>query len=161
MSIANIWVLLLSQFWIYIIFFIPLFSFNFRSCASTSKVIDLAVFALMFTITILWSFYFFFPLSITCCFFLLLIIWYFAGHYIIILLFILSLDICHFYWYFIFYDFSNILYSIIYSIFSCWIFSVILFCIFSGVCYIILTFKFLVLHCVYVRDLYLLWLFNF
>ena len=131
--------LLLSQLWIYIVFFPTLFRFNFCSCTSTSKFIGLVLSALLFTVTILWLFHFI-SLSITCCFLLLLVIWCFISHYIIILLFSLGLDICQFHWYFIFYDFSKILRPIIYYIFSCWIFSVILFCLFNGVCYIILTF---------------------
>ena len=90
---------------------LPSFSlvFNFCSFTSVAEVIGLVALTLLVTITILSSTFSFFP--VTCCFFLLLVIWCFINHYIIILLLSLGLDIPHFYWNFIFYDFSNILHQ--------------------------------------------------
>ena len=92
--------------------FPPHFYFNFFSCTSTSIVIGLAVITMLFIITILW-FLHFFSLSISCCFILLLVIWCFISHYLLILLISLGSGICYFYWYFIFYDFSNILHPVV------------------------------------------------
>ena len=93
----------------------------------------LAISALLFTITILWFFHFFPFVHYLLLFVAVDTLMFCQPLWLSCLLFSLSLDICHFGWYFIFYGFTNILYPIAYSIFFllnnlfCSVFSVVYF----------------------------------
>ena len=119
------------------------------------------------SITILGLFCFFLSLFMTyLCFFLQLTIWYFLSHFIIFLLFNLHLDTPYFCCHYIFYPFLNMWYPDVFPIFFCWIFPVISFYIFCGVCNIFLPFGFLIVIfnlfflqlCLHISDFYQLWL---